>query len=111
MALVTDKVVLVSGGTQGVGAGVVRAAEKLVTELSATGTEAHFVKTDLADPHQAAQSVNETVRLLGRIDCLVNSAGLTTRGTLLDTSVELFDQHIAINCARHSSPCKLPCPT
>jgi NAD(P)-dependent dehydrogenase (short-subunit alcohol dehydrogenase family) len=33
----------------------------------------------------------------GRIDCVVNSAGITTRGTLLDTSVELFDTHIAIN--------------
>jgi NAD(P)-dependent dehydrogenase (short-subunit alcohol dehydrogenase family) len=37
------------------------------------------------------------VKRFGRIDCLVNSAGLTTRGSLLDTSVELFDQHIAIN--------------
>ena len=33
----------------------------------------------------------------GRIDCVVNCAGITTRGTLLDTTVELFDTHIAIN--------------
>ena len=33
----------------------------------------------------------------GRVDCLVNSAGLTTRGTLLDTTPELFDQHMAVN--------------
>ena len=33
----------------------------------------------------------------GRIDCLVNAAGLTTRGSLLDTTPELFDQHIAVN--------------
>ena len=38
-----------------------------------------------------------TVERHGRIDCLVNSAGLTTRGTLLDTTAELFDQHIAVN--------------
>ncbi len=33
----------------------------------------------------------------GRIDGLVNAAGLTTRGTLLDTTPELFDDHVAIN--------------
>jgi len=33
----------------------------------------------------------------GRVDCLVNAAGLTSRGTLLDTTPELFDAHIAIN--------------
>jgi NAD(P)-dependent dehydrogenase (short-subunit alcohol dehydrogenase family) len=33
----------------------------------------------------------------GRVDCLVNSAGLTSRGTLLDTSPELFDAHVAVN--------------
>ena len=33
----------------------------------------------------------------GRIDSLVNSAGLTTRGSLLDTTEELFDRHIATN--------------
>lgn len=33
----------------------------------------------------------------GRLDCLVNAAGLTSRGTLLDTTPELFDAHIAVN--------------
>ena len=33
----------------------------------------------------------------GRVDSLVNAAGLTSRGTLLDTTPELFDAHIAVN--------------
>ena len=112
MTLLADKVVLVSGGTQGVGAGIVRAAaregarvaftgrrpdagDKLVEEL---GTDvASYVQADLADPEQALGSVREVVRRLGRVDCLVNSAGLTTRGTLLDTTPAFFDAQIAIN--------------
>jgi NAD(P)-dependent dehydrogenase (short-subunit alcohol dehydrogenase family) len=114
VSLLRDKVLLVSGGTQGVGAGIVRAAagegalvaftgrstatgERLAADLVASGTEAAFVQADLADPRQAVDSVHQVVQRFGRIDCLVNSAGLTTRGTLLDTSFELFDQHMAIN--------------
>jgi len=114
VTLLHDKVVLVSGGTQGVGAGIVKAAAaqgatvaftgrrpdagaQLVAELEAGGATAAFIQTDLADPHQAVDSVRQTIHRFGRIDCLVNSAGLTTRGTLLDTSVELFEQHMAIN--------------
>ena len=44
-----------------------------------------------------------TVEHFGRVDCLVNSAGLTTRGTLLDTTPELFDQHMAVNARGHRS--------
>jgi NAD(P)-dependent dehydrogenase (short-subunit alcohol dehydrogenase family) len=33
----------------------------------------------------------------GRVDCLVNSAGLTSRGSLVGTSPALFDQHVAVN--------------
>ena len=51
----------------------------------------------MADPAQARGSVDEVVAAHGRIDCLVNSAGLTSRGTLLDTTPELFDAHIAVN--------------
>src|ERR671937_452901 len=114
MALLTDKVVLVSGGTQGVGAGVARAAaregaavavtgrrrepgEALAAELQAAGAKALFVHADVADVAQAQGSVTAVVAELGRVDCLVNSAGLTSRGTLIDTTPELFDAHVAVN--------------
>jgi NAD(P)-dependent dehydrogenase (short-subunit alcohol dehydrogenase family) len=41
--------------------------------------------------------VPRTVERFGRVDAVVNAAGLTTRGTMLDTTVELFDRHIAVN--------------
>ena len=56
-----------------------------------------FVPVDVGDVVQAQASVEAVVAAHGRIDCLVNSAGLTARGTLLDTTPELFDAHIAIN--------------
>ncbi|MFK4144894.1 SDR family oxidoreductase [Streptomyces sp. NPDC004065] len=112
--LLRDKAVLVNGGTQGVGAAVARAAvregalvavtgrrrepgEALVAELTAAGGTARYLQADLADAGRARSAVAEVVDAYGRIDCLVNSAGLTARGTLLDTTPELFDAHIAVN--------------
>ncbi len=69
--------------------------ERLVAEL--TETTACFVEADLADPVAAGSSVGDVVASFGRLDCLVNAAGLTSRGTLLDTTPELFDAHIAVN--------------
>ncbi|WP_129305479.1 SDR family oxidoreductase [Streptomyces sp. L2] len=114
MGLLDDKVVLVNGGSQGVGAAVARAAvragavvavsgrraepgEALVAELTAAGGRALYVRADLSEAEEAKAAVTEVVRVFGRIDCLVNSAGLTSRGTLLDTTPELFDAHIAVN--------------
>jgi NAD(P)-dependent dehydrogenase (short-subunit alcohol dehydrogenase family) len=113
-ALLQDKVVLVSGGTQGLGAAIASAAarngarvvvtgrrrevgEKLVAGLAETGARADYVPCDVAQVDECRAAVARTVELHGRVDCLVNSAGLTTRGTLLDTTPELFDQHIAVN--------------
>ncbi|MGW0829043.1 SDR family oxidoreductase [Streptomyces prunicolor] len=109
MGLLEDRVVLVNGGSQGVGAGVVRAAvgegatvvftgrRPEVGEKLTADTGARFVRADLSDPAQARGSVVRTVETYGRVDCLVNAAGLTSRGSLLDTTPELFDQHMAIN--------------
>lgn len=71
--------------------------EALVAEAAAAGGKVMFVRADLADAGQAKAAVAEVVDAHGRIDCLVNSAGLTSRGTLLDTTPELFDAHIAVN--------------
>jgi len=118
-ALLRDRVVLVSGGTSGLGAAIARAAaregalvavagrrrepgEALAAELSAgrngtAGTKALFVQADLAEVEQARACVTAAVAGFGRVDSLVNAAGLTSRGTLLDTTPELFDAHIAVN--------------
>jgi len=118
--------VLVSGGTSGLGAAIARAAvregarvvvtgrrrepgEALVAELEAVGdgsgqTESRdgggralFVQADVAEVAQARGCVTAAVAAFGRVDCLVNAAGLTSRGTLLDTTPELFDAHVAVN--------------
>ncbi|BDH58365.1 short-chain dehydrogenase [Tsukamurella sp. PLM1] len=113
-AELADKVVMVSGGSRGVGAAVVREAaaagarvaftgrdaatgEALRSELADNGAQALFVRADVADPTQATGSVDEVVAAFGRVDCLCNAAGLTSRGTLTETTPELFDEHIAIN--------------
>ena len=107
--------VLVSGGTQGLGAAIARAAaargagavtvtgrsdaagRKLVAELEAAGTPAQFVRTDLTDINQARASVTRAIERFDQLDCVVNAAGVTSRGTMLDTTPELFDTHIAVN--------------
>ena len=112
--LLDGKVVLINGGTQGVGGASARAAvregaqvvvtgrrvdagKRFAAELEELGGDVRFVQTDMADPQQAKRSVTRTVEEFGRIDGLCNAAGITTRGTLLDTTPELFDTHIAVN--------------
>jgi NAD(P)-dependent dehydrogenase (short-subunit alcohol dehydrogenase family) len=114
MPLLENKVVFVSGGSQGLGAAIARAAvregarvvvtgrrtepgEKLVAEFAERGVAALFVQADVSDVAQAQAAVTRAVAEFGRVDCLVNSAGLTSRGTLVDTTPELFDAHIAVN--------------
>lgn len=112
--LLTDRVVLVSGGTQGLGLAVARAAgregatvvisgrnadrgESAARGLRESGVQATFVAADVSDVASCRAAVATAVQRYGRIDALVNSAGLTSRGSLLDTTPELFDQHVAIN--------------
>ncbi len=71
--------------------------EQLVAELRGGPGDAMFVACDVSDVDRVRAAFAEALRAFGRIDCLVNSAGLTSRGTLLDTTPALFDSHVAVN--------------
>lgn len=109
------RVLVVTGGTQGLGAAIaVRAArigaagivtcgrdatrgEAVRRELEALGCDAVFVPAELADEAACRAVIAACDERFGRLDGLVNAAGLSTRGTLDDTSVELWDQLFAVN--------------
>jgi NAD(P)-dependent dehydrogenase (short-subunit alcohol dehydrogenase family) len=107
--MLDGKIVLVSGGTSGVGAAAARAAAREGASVVVTGRRreqgekvaaefgGRYVPCDVADLAQVRAAVDAVVAEFGRVDGLVNAAGLTSRGTLLNTTPELFDRHIAVN--------------
>lgn len=109
------RVLVVTGGTHGLGAAIAGRAARLgaagiVTcgrdatrgeavrrELEALGCDAVFVAAELAEEAACRAVIAACDEHFGRLDGLVNAAGLSTRGTLDDTSVELWDRLFAVN--------------
>ncbi|WP_172330111.1 SDR family oxidoreductase [Mangrovicoccus sp. HB161399] len=110
------KIAVITGGTQGLGAATARIfaaagaeglvicgrgaekGRKVAAEITEeTGVPVAFAAADLGVTAEAQGVILEAKRVFGRVDVLVNAAGLTERGTLLDTSPELFDRMFAVN--------------
>jgi NAD(P)-dependent dehydrogenase (short-subunit alcohol dehydrogenase family) len=114
-ARMTGKVAVVTGAAQGIGEAVARlfaergAAGLLLTDrnaekgravaadISAQGTPAGFFPADLADIAEVQAIVPAADHRFGRVDVLVNVAGLTDRGGVRDTTPELWDRMFAVN--------------
>jgi 3alpha(or 20beta)-hydroxysteroid dehydrogenase len=105
------KVALISGGARGMGESHARAmvaqgaqvvmadildteGEKLAAEL---GESAHYVHLDVTDRQQWDQAVQATVERFGKMNVLINNAGIASFGPITDYSFEQWDTIIAIN--------------
>jgi L-fucose dehydrogenase len=102
-----DKVIIVTGGAKGIGEGIVQvlAAEgaipvvigrnetdnlKVVNQITANGGQSFQVVAELSEPEASAQAVAAVVAMFGRIDGLVNNAGVNDGVGLQNGSYEGF---------------------
>ncbi len=108
------QVALVTGGGRGLGQGAALAlaqagadvavlgscrADRTAALVRALGRRAHVIEQDLvaASPAALAASVDGVVAALGRIDVLVNNAGIIRRAPLLEHPAQDWDDVLAIN--------------
>ncbi|WP_455835054.1 SDR family oxidoreductase [Pseudarthrobacter siccitolerans] len=70
---------------------------RLTAELEAIGARVHTLPADLEDPAAAEQLLDDAVRLAGPLQGLVLSHAESVDSGILDTSMESFERHFAVN--------------
>ena len=109
------KVAIVTGGNSGIGQAVVlelarqgvniaidyvchsEATEALERQVAALGDQSIGVEADVSRLADLQRLVDATVKKFGRVDIMVNNAGIETRTSVLDTTEDQYDRVMAIN--------------
>jgi 3-oxoacyl-[acyl-carrier protein] reductase len=110
-----EKVAFVQGGSRGIGAAIVKRlikegavvaftyrsspddANKLVDEMTSVGGNIVAIRADSANPEELQQAVRNAVGHFGRLDILINNAGVLPWGPLEEMTLAEIDQALAVN--------------
>lgn len=122
-----EKVAIVTGSGMGIGRAIAEtfaregarvvvadlneeAGRETVERIQAAGGQACFVQADVARSEDARCMVEVALETYGRLDILVNSAGIYTRGDVVDTSLETWHRMLAVNLTGVFLCCKAAIP-
>ena len=111
---VKDKVALVTGASQGLGLAIARRfgregalvflgdikedqGQAVAAELVSQGARAWFVRLDVSDEESWKAALAAVIDKAGRLDVLVNNAGINIRQPIEEMSVENLDRMLAVN--------------
>ncbi len=109
------KVAIVTGGNSGIGAAIAlelakhganividyvvhpESTEELEKQILAMGDQAIGVKADVSKVEDLQMLIDEAVKAFGRVDIMVNNAGIETRTSVLDTTEQQYERVLDIN--------------
>ena len=109
-----DRVAVVTGGAKGIGeaysvgmakegAQVViadlaqEAGERVIQEIKKAGGEGIFIRTDVSQKKDVENMVAETIKAYGKLDIIVNNAGILFTAPVEETTEEMWDKLLAVN--------------